>query len=215
MAEESGTVQSVWRVFWLIKRLKRLDGAGVTELSEETALPISTVHNYLDTLREIEYVVKDGREYRLANRFIHLGDYARYRGELFSAGKSFVDWIVEETGEMVNLMIEEFGRGIYAISKTGETRLQNYSQARRREYLHSTGAGKAILSKLPGERVEEIIDDLGLPKQTEQTITDRATLLERRRNVRERGYTLNDEENTDGIRAMGMGIEWGSGSVGR
>jgi DNA-binding IclR family transcriptional regulator len=44
--------------------------------------------------------------------------------------------------------------------------------------LHSTGNGKAILAHLPPERVEEIIEMRGLPKATENTITEPDALFD-------------------------------------
>lgn len=54
--------------------------------------------------------------------------------------------------------------------------------------------GKAVLSQLPREEVESIIDKWGLPMMTENTITDREALFEDLATAREQGYSINNEE---------------------
>lgn len=214
MATNERTVKSVHRAFDIVEGLRELDGAGVTELAEHIDLPASTVHNYLSTLRERCYVVKDDNNYRLAARFVHVGDYIKQQQELFRVGRRNVRWLAEETGETVNLVIEEFGRIIYLISEVGSEGLSNYSYVRRREYLHSTAAGKAVLMELDEDRRRQILDRHGLPAQTSSTITDRNRLLDELEDAREHGYTFNDEENTEGIRAVGASVECADGSYG-
>jgi DNA-binding IclR family transcriptional regulator len=69
-------------------------------------------------------------------------------------------------------------------------------------YLHQTAGGKAILSQLSGDAVDDIVDQVGLPRATENTITDREALAEELAAVRERGYAYNREESTDGLVAV-------------
>ncbi len=214
MAQQGTSVNSVHRAFDVIEGLRELDEAGVTELARHVDLPASTVHNYLATLIERRYVIQAGNQYRLANRFSHLGDYVRQRESLYRVGQRHVRALADRTGETANLMIEEYGMGIYVMSVPGDEGLRNYSYIRRREHLHSTAAGKAILLAKEDADVESIIEVHGLPAETEHTITDSETLMDELARARERGYTLNDEENTLGIRAVGAPVTKSEGSVG-
>jgi len=74
-------------------------------------------------------------------------------------------------------------------------------------YLHTSAAGKAILAELPEEKVHRIIDEHGMPARTEHTITDRDELLTNLEKVRNRGYSLNKEENTPGLHAIGIPVK--------
>lgn len=204
-------VKSVARAFDFVEALKELDGAGVSELADRTEIPPSTVFNYLATLQEREYVVQDGQEYALANRFIHLGDYAKNRHDLVDVARREIEPLVKETGETVNIMVEENGLGIYAHSRTAATGLTNFAHTRKREHLHSTAAGKAILANLSDDRVDEILEQRGLPRQTTATITDEPELRAELDEIRDSGVSYNDEENTPGIRAVGASIRTGNG----
>lgn len=206
-------VKSVARALDIVEAMKELDGAGVSEIADQTDIPPSTVFNYLATLREQEYAVKDGDEYALADRFIHLGDYAKNRHELVAVARREITPLVEEVGETVNVMVEEYGLGIYAHSRTAATGLTNFAHTRKREHLHSTAAGKAILANLPPERIDEILESRGVPRQTATTITDETTLREQLESIRETGISFNDEENTPGIRAVGAPLRIGPDEV--
>lgn len=208
MTDDSANhVKSVTRALDIIEALKDLNGGGVSDVADRVDIPPSTVHNYLATLQANEYVVTKGSEYHLADRFIHIGDFAKNRHDLVNVGKREIKSLVEETGQTVNLVLEENGMGIYAYSRTGAGGLQNFAHVREREYLHSTSSGKALLANLPEERVEEIIATHGLPRKTSSTITEESELKADLSTIRERGYSLNDEENTPGVRAVGAPIE--------
>jgi DNA-binding IclR family transcriptional regulator len=206
-SEGDNTITSVERTFDILEQFKQLGKTGVTELAEGVDMPPSTVYNYLRTLEKRQYIRKDGNQYELADRFVHLGDFARMRHPLFRIGRPNIVWLAEETGKTVNLMIEEYGRGIYLAAANRERHLRNFAHERQREYLHTTAAGKSILASMTEAQVTEVIETQGLPARTGNSITDPAELRSALARVRERGYAINDQENTNGIRAVGAPIE--------
>jgi DNA-binding IclR family transcriptional regulator len=68
--------------------------------------------------------------------------------------------------------------------------------------LHSTAIGKSVLAYLPESEVRTYAAKTGLPRRTENTITDVARLLADGELVRRRGYAIDDEENEGHIRCM-------------
>jgi len=70
--------------------------------------------------------------------------------------------------------------------------------------MHYNSGGKAILAHLPDREVNVIIDEYGLPAQTENTITTRETLFDELERIREQGYALNLSEDLKGIHAIGV-----------
>jgi len=210
--ENDTTVRSVERALRIVEQLKILEQAGVTELAEATDIPPSTVHNYLQTFKQREYVKKNGGEYELANRFIHIGDFAKHRLPIYRVGKPNLVWLADETGQTANLVVEEYNRAIYLMSENRQQNLRNYSHIRRREYLHTTAVGKAILMMMTEDEIHDVIESEGLVEQASNTITSRDELLDDIRQARNRGYAINDEENTDGIFAVGAPIENPEGS---
>lgn len=207
-------VKSVRVAFDIVETLKELDGAGISELSEHFDRSKSSLHNYLATLVEKEYVVKDGDEYRVGMRFLELGAYARHDEEIYHVAKEEIDELAESTGELVNLLTEEYGRGIYVYRRTGDRAVNVDAHVGHRVHLHNTALGKAMLASMPDERVESIVDTHGLPATTPNTISDREELFSALETIRERGVAYDDEERLEGLRCVACAIESETGVEG-
>lgn len=195
--------------------LRELDGATLTELAEHLDRSKSGVHHYLSTLIENQLVVKHGDEYHLSSQFLLLGEYVRQRSKLYQMGREEIDNLAAETGEFAHLMKEENGLGIhlYKSQAKGGAAADFYRhKTTKPDYLHLSAAGKTILAHLPRERIEEIIDRHGLERKTENTVTDRETLLEELETIRSQEYALNDEEEVRGTRAVGAAVLDGDGN---
>ncbi|MEY7851032.1 IclR family transcriptional regulator [Natrarchaeobius sp. A-rgal3] len=199
-------IKSTKTTFRIVEAIRELDGAGVTELAEYLELPKSNVHNYLSTLEEEEYVVTEGTTFHVGIRFLELGAYARSRRELYEIARPELDKIAEEEGELVNLLVEEHGRGTYIYRVAGEDAVQVDAHVGTRVSLHCTALGKTILATLPNERVETIVDQHGLPKVTEGTITDREELYAELEGIRDRGIAFDREERLEGLRCAAAPI---------
>lgn len=202
--EASNPVKSVVTTFDILQTLRRLDGAGVTELADELDLPKSSVHNYLSTLEQEEYVVKEEAEYYVGLRFLDLGRYARQRNDLYETARPELEAVAEETGELVNLLVEEHGQGVYVCRVRGDRAVNVAASTGHRVSLHNTGLGKAVLAHTPEERVDAILDEHGMSAETEHTITDRDELKSELAAVRERGVAFDREERLEGLRCVAV-----------
>jgi len=210
------TLKTVTTATKVIDALADLDSAGVTEVAGRLGLSKSTAYTHLQTLEAAGLVTKHGTDYQLSYKFLQLGEYVKYRSLLYQVGKAEVDRLADETGQYCHLVTEENGQGVNLYKIRGETAVGDEYQAaklRNRDRLHMTAAGKSILAVLDRERIEEIIEMHGLPRWTEHTITDPDALFEVLSDIRERGYAYNDEEEVDGLRAVGAPICGPEGQV--
>ncbi|WP_324761040.1 IclR family transcriptional regulator [Haloarcula sp. GH36] len=205
-SQSSNCVKTARTTFQILEALKRKNEATVTELTEEFDLSKSSLHNYLNTLAKDEYVVKDGKSYRVGLKLLDLGGHARHKQRLYEIAKSEITSLAEETGELTNLLVEEHGKGIYLHRAHGADAVKTDSYIGQEVYLHNTGLGNAILAHLPRERVNEILDRHGMPASTENTITNRTELFENLDQVRENGYALDDEARVKGLRCVAVPI---------
>jgi DNA-binding IclR family transcriptional regulator len=200
------TLKSTKTTLEILDLLKERDGARVTELAELLDRAPSTVHSHLATLESQEYVVKEGDIYYLGLHVLELGDYVQNRKEAYQMAKSYTKQLAEETECRAVFVVEENGRGVYLHTYSGKHAVWRYSTVGKRFYLHQTAAGKALLSQLSADRADEIVDQWGLPQKTENTITDRERLLDELDEIRERGYSVNREEQLDGVKAVGVPV---------
>ncbi|WP_311172740.1 IclR family transcriptional regulator [Halobellus ordinarius] len=191
----------------LIETLDTADGFRLTELDERLEMSKSGIHNHLSTLREHGYVEKNGDEYSLSLKFLSLGGHVRSRSPLYRHGRSKIDQLASDTGMLANLATEEGGRAVYLYQSRGSYAVSLDTHVGYRLRLHNIGIGKAILAHLSRERVEAIIDEWGLPKATENTITEREELFAELQQIRERGYATDNEERTEGLTCIGAPVQ--------
>ena len=189
----------------VVNALADRESCGVTELGNELGLPKSTVYTHLSTLVDQDLVIKSGDQYRLSLRYLEIGGQVRSR-TIFDQAKEAVNAVADDLNELVNLMIEEDGIGVYLYSVQGDEAIDLRTTPGRHKPLNTTALGKAIMSQMGRDRVEEIIERHGLPAVTERTITDRDELLDQLDVIRERGYARDKEENLRGVSCIAVPI---------
>lgn len=215
MNDEGGSrqVQATMTSLEIVEMLRELDGARVTELADALDLSPSTVHTHLSTLIETDYVVKSGDIYHPSLHFLGLANYVRNRRNAYAIADSYTDQLARETECRAVFVVEENGRGVYMYTYSGKHAVWKYSTVGKRFHLHQTAAGKAILSQLPRERVIDIVEEWGLPASTENTTTDRSVLLEELDAIEDRGVAFNNEEQLNGVKAVGVPVDDSDGRV--
>ena len=186
----------------ILAALRRLEGAGITELADELEYSQSAVHAQLNTLQKNGLVVQDGTTYRLSLQFLNIAQHVTSRFGDMDVIRSEVNSLANETGEVAQFATHECGEIVYVHTARGDNAVKTGSFMGKREPLHSTAMGKVILSTMPESEVDEIIDVFGLPKQTSHTVTTREELWSRLETVREQGYAIDNEENVTGLRSV-------------
>ncbi|MHB9287885.1 IclR family transcriptional regulator [Halobacteriales archaeon Cl-PHB] len=210
----SGGLQTLAIALELVEELQRANGATVTELQERLGLSKSAIYNHLNTLREYGFVVKDGDRFELSLLFTQLGEFVREQNDLYSVGKEPLEELAEEVGYTAHLVTEEHYNRIEISVVMGEKAVgRKFSSVYDPLDFHTTASGKAILTFVDEDTREAILDKHGLPGRTPNSITDRATLAEELDTIRERGYSVNDEEEMEGLRGVAAPIKGQGGSV--
>jgi len=197
-------VKSDETLFAVLDALRGAGGAGVTELADELDVAKSTVHNHLSSMREHGFVAKSGDEYRLGLELFSYGQEVRNDMEVYRAARPVVDSLVEQTGEMVWLLVPQQGRVLYLYGRAGETSVDVNTILGSWDYMHCTSGGKAILAHYDENRVDSVVERHGLSARTANTISDREELAAELDAVREQGYALNLGEDLEGIHAIAV-----------
>lgn len=225
------TPKTTERSLRLIDLIQTKKGATLKELSEELGIGKSTVHRHLKTLRKYGYVVKEGEFYHIGLRFLNHGEFARLRKPAYRLVSKTVSTLANQTDEEVQFVVENYGRGItiyeslHRHHQYGGIKNELHDEAdltdssRQQKFvgsydkLHTIAAGKAILAELPAERVEEIIEQWGLPERTDKTITEKKALFDELDRIRKDGFSYTDEEYEVGLRAVGRSVTYPDGSI--
>ena len=210
---EGGPVKATQVSFEIVEVIREMDRPGVTELANRLNMPSSTVYDHLKTLENDEYIVKQGDGYRVGMRFLDLGGHARQDMRLFQIAESEIQQLANDTSEHANLMIEEHGMGVFLHTVKGEEAVQLDTHTGRRIHLHTSALGKSILAHLPAKRVDEILNERGLPTVTSKTVNSRDELDAELTEIREHGYAIDDEERVEGMRCVAAPVLGGDDHV--
>ena len=206
-------VQSVDRALLLLELLAQSGGRlAITDLAASSGLSLSTVHRLLASLTARGYVRQDpDRRYALGTALLPLGDAATRL--LSSWAMPFLSQLAEHCGETSNLAVLEDDHVTYVAQAPGRHRMRMFTEVGRRVLPHSTAVGKVLLAWQGDEQVRRIVTRLGLPSRTPRTVTTLASLRAELAAVRERGWSVDDEEEEVGVRCMAVPVGPGHRAV--
>lgn len=206
-SESTGaTIQSLETTLTVISELEQRGEAGVTELATAIGVSKSSVHKHLTTLRRHDFVVKEGDAYQLGMRFLDVAGRLQKRIEGANLIQEKVRELAETTEETAQFAVAEHGRAVIVFREAGSHGVYTKGRVGKRFYIHQTSTGKAMLSRMNNEEVRWFARHQGLPKLTEDTITDIDTLIAELEEIRERGYAINRNETTRGLRSVGVPV---------
>ncbi len=204
----SNLVQTIERVSSILDTLgQNPNGMSIRELSSKVHLPKGTIHRLLSSLCYFGYVRQDPktRNYFLGLKLVELGNLLLSQLDLRKEAEPFLRDLAERTQETVHMVFLDRDEIVY-IEKVeldhNPSGLKMASRIGLRNPAHSCAVGKVLLSFLSEEELDRIIREKGLPKRTENTITDPQVLKAHLKTIRAQGYAVDDEENERGIRCV-------------
>jgi len=199
-------VKTAERTFEVLEQIKE-DGSGTpTSLANDLGYSKSTIHRYLVTLDQNNYLIKRGNRYYLGLRFLDLGVNARSYIPLDPIEPK-VDELSEKTGEMIWFSTEDCGQNVHLYGSSDSKSILSNAYIGKRSHMHCRASGKAMLSCFSTKRVRDILQEHGMPALTDQTITDEETLLTELEETRERGFAYNQQESVEGLCAVSAPIQ--------
>jgi DNA-binding IclR family transcriptional regulator len=202
-------VQSVDRALTIIKIVSsRKEGIGVTELANKLGLNKSSIFRLLETLAAHGFIEqnKETKKYKLGYQFLELSTRLLESIDIRQEAVPYLRQLEEISNEVIHLVIYSQKEAVYIEKLEGNETLRMHSQVGRRAPIHCTSAGKVILAQLPIAEVKEIIQQRGLPRHTEKTITTEIELFENLSMIRNQGFGIEREENETGITCIAAPI---------
>lgn len=202
------SVQALDRALHLLDILANADGVTLTALAKESGLAASTVHRLLTTLAAHGFVEAAEQEqaWVIGVEAFRVGQAFHRRFRVATMGRPAMRDLMEATGETANIAIFEGGDVVFIAQVESAEPIRAFFRAGERRHAHASGIGKALLAEMPRDRVERLIRDKGLPRFTDATITDPERLFTELADIRRRGWALDDEERSRGMRCIAAPI---------
>jgi IclR family transcriptional regulator, acetate operon repressor len=197
------------RAFRVLETLAEADGPiPMTELVNALGLPKQTVHRILAQLLDAGLVLRgaSNRLYECSPRVRRLAVNVLMRTGPAAARHGLLEALVEKIGETCNLTMLAGNDVVYLDRVETEWPLRMHLQPGSHVPLHCSASGKILLSFLPKERRERMIDSLPLRAYSEYTITDRDTLRRELAITRRRLLAINNQEHLQGLIAIAVPV---------
>lgn len=179
----------------------------LAELAKELGIPKSTLHALLWTLAErgwMEVEEATGR-FRLGMQALVVGRSYVETDRTLTAASAVLDRLAQQTRETVHFGRLDGTSIVYLDKRESQHPLRLFSAIGRRLPAFTTALGKAILAERPEEVVDEHLPS-PLVAETPASLVDRGALLADLELTRERGYAVDNEESTHGIRGFAVAL---------
>ncbi|GII55108.1 IclR family transcriptional regulator [Planotetraspora thailandica] len=206
MAEPVPHVKSALRTVELLDFFAQYPGQhSLTDLQGKLGYPKSSLHALLRTLVDLGWIETDatGTLYRIGMRALLVGATYIDGDPLVQIAHDALDWLAETTGETVHLARLDHFDMVYLATRASRHYLRPFSRVGRRLPASTTSLGKAILATREDAEVRALLP-AELPGLTRHTIVDHDKLIADLHRVRKRGYAVDREENTEGLRCFGV-----------
>ena len=206
-------IQSVARAMDILNCFRCESELGISELSAEMGLNKSTIYGLVNTLTGYGFLEQDEntKKYRLGMTLYELGTIALARVDIRSEAKKYAAPLLRKYPATVHVATHSAGAVIYLDKLNRDDVFIQTSSIGVRVPMYCTGVGKAMLAFLPESYFEQYIS-FPLEKQTANTITERAALLQELAAVRETGLAYDREEIEPGVSCIAAPVFQRDGS---
>jgi DNA-binding IclR family transcriptional regulator len=208
-----GVIGKVLRILELLDQYP--SGLQLKDIAAMTRINKSTAHRFLSHLQAENYLFRDSAgTYMLGTKLARLGAGPSFHATLCRICRPTLEDLRAATDETVNLAVLEGAEIVYVDVLESQQPFKMVSPAGMRRLAHRTSLGKAILANMEDcLQKEEIISlFVGMPDKG-QKATSVSRLKKELMNIREQGFSLDDEESVIGARCVGSAIFDAKGTV--
>jgi IclR family acetate operon transcriptional repressor len=205
---EQTTVQALDRALHILKVLADAEGMSLTELAEASGQSPATVYRVLSTFQAhgIVEVQPATQLWFVGQEAFRIGSAFLGRSSLVEQARAVMHELMAATGETANLAIADGGQVVFISQVETQEPIRAFFRPGTRGPIHASGIGKALLAYHSPEAIERVVREQGLPAFTAHTVTERGRLLAELAAIRARGWAMDDEERTEGMRCIAAPI---------
>jgi IclR family acetate operon transcriptional repressor len=186
-----------------------------SEISRKLDIPKSSATYLLRALERCGYVQRERGTggYRLGLKVLSLALGVEIAGDIRETALPVLERVVKRCELTAHLAVLDQSDAVYVekVDSPGFVKMDTWIG--KRMELHSTAVGKALVAFSSAKDVEALIKGRAMKKRTPRTIATHAGFLRELEKVRERGYAIDDEENSLGARCVAAPVVDGFGRV--
>lgn len=216
MPDGTSTRSAIGKAFKLLNALAdTAEPMSMNDLGNVTGLPKPSAHRMLSQLEEQGLVERNPitKLYTIGRNLGALSIKVLSARVRLPDIKSIMQKLTVDIGETVNLAVLDGSDVVYIERVESSQPLRMNLRAGSRIPVHTSSTGKVLAAHLPKRRRERLLQNLGLEKYTEFTITNLEKLTDELAATRKRGYSVSYQEYMIGLIGVGVPIRAPSGEV--
>ena len=201
---DQNTIKSLDRAMEVLERLSQLGGTTLSALAADTGQSPATVYRVLVTLEGRGIVEFDAGEqlWNIGAGAFLIGSRFLRRTSLLERARPILRDLMEATGETANLGIVQGGSVLFVSQVETHETIRAFFPPGTMSPLHASGIGKALLAQMPPQRLARHLEQNPLTGFTPHTLTKYPALHSDLDAIRARGYSIDAEEKTLGMRCI-------------
>lgn len=178
------------------------------EISERAGLPKATVYRLCDQLLTAGLIRRQlgGRGYVPGQKAVNLAQSVLASQAVYASRHAILARIAREIGETCNIVAPSGVEMIYWDRVETEWPLRLQLPIGTRVPFHATASGKMYLACLPAPQCRRLLQEVDLQAYTDSTLVKEELLIQEIHTIRERDYSLDDEEFVAGMTAIAVPI---------
>ena len=197
------TVQSLDRAMGLLHVLSESGGMTLSELANRSGQSPATVYRVLQTLAAHRMVETESEQvWQIGAGAFQIGSAILRRTKVVERARLPMEDLMRATAETANLGIEQRDEVVFLNQIETHQTIRAFFPPGTRGPMHASGIGKALLAFYAPSRLDRIITAQGLPGFTPQTLTCPEALRADLARIRARGFAIDDQERTIGMRCV-------------
>ncbi|HVH88841.1 MAG TPA: IclR family transcriptional regulator [Terriglobales bacterium] len=212
---KSAPVGVVTKVLRILETLHDVPaGLQLKDVAQQTGINKSTAYRFLAHLEHDGYVFRDASgAYAIGVRLARLASGSSYQTTLRKLSRPILQQLWRTTGETVNLAVLDGREVLYLDVMESSHTFRLVSQVGLRRPVYCTALGKVMLAFIPEEEQQYFFEGMSFERFTPHTIRGAVQLRKEFAVIRQRGYSLDNEEAYLGSRCIGAPIFEASGKI--
>jgi len=199
----------------VLKAIAETDGISLNDLSLDLDIPVATLHRLLTTLELHGFASQSQIDARwsVGIEAFRVGSAFPRAAKILDLARPVLRQLALESGETANLGVLDQQEVIFTGQHETHHAIRAFMRPGSRSPWHASGIGKVIAAFLDIQHRQALINSTKYESYTANTLSTKEDFRLELERIRERYYSLDDEERHSGMRCVAAPIFDASGNV--
>ncbi|WP_434778170.1 IclR family transcriptional regulator [Neisseria sp. Ec49-e6-T10] len=202
----STSVPALDKVIKILDFLTLQPGSTFSHIYQGTSLPKSSTSSLLSSMVKHGLLRQENDKFYLGLKLYELGNHALEKFDIKTLAIPALTRLRDETHLTCHLGVLEGTAAIYLAKLESPEAIVVRSWIGKKLSLYSSGLGKALMAWLPETEIDLLLEGEKFITHTSTTISNKEDLKKELRQIHDRGWSYDNEEDSIGVRCIAAPI---------